>query len=145
MKALLLAAVAVVATAPPAAAIPVFAHIYAPLFTNPQTGDTDVSTRPGLAFVQAHAAPPGWLANLRLGLFELPVGTSPRVHRLTTRPYLVYSLTAFRLLGRSPPVTDGRTDTFQPGSTQIGTELSAQHAATGVEAAAGFDLGSSSQ
>jgi hypothetical protein len=120
---------------------------YAPLLTDTRTGEINVQTRPGLAFLQAHTKRDDWLGNLRLGLFELPVGTSPRVHRLTARPYLIYSVTAYRMLGGGimPPVTDGRTDVFQPGATQIGGEFSARDALTGMELVGGFDLGSNNR
>jgi len=77
-------------------------------------------------------------------LFELPVGISPRVHRLSVRPYLIYGITAFRLLNRPPPAT-GRTDTFNPGATQIGTEVSAVNEVTGVQCVTGFDAGSNNR
>src|SRR5579862_2879596 len=47
---------------------------YTRVVSNPQTGDFIRSTRPGLAFLQAHAEQDNWLGNMRLGLFELPVG-----------------------------------------------------------------------
>lgn len=118
---------------------------YAPIITNTQTGEVMVQTRPGLAFLQAHLEEWGWLGNLRGGLFELPLGTSPRVHRLSVRPYLIYGITAFRMLGRSPPVTDRRTDSLVLASTQIGGEASALHADNGLECVFGVTTGSNNR
>jgi hypothetical protein len=118
---------------------------YAPLFTNPVSGEIVENTRLGMGFLQAHAARWGWLANLKGGLFELPLGTSPRVHRLTTQGYLVYGLTAFDLLGRAPPVTGARTDSLVLGATQLGFELSGLHPGSDVGVAIGSVAGSNNR
>jgi hypothetical protein len=118
---------------------------YAPVFTNPATGEIDHPTRPGIAFGQAHAQPWGWLANLRVGLFELPLGESPRVHRLSVRPYLIYGMTAFRLLARPPPVTDRRTDSLVLASAQIGAEASLLEPVGGLQSAVGVVAGSNNR
>ena len=118
---------------------------YAPVITNPQTGEITHPTRPGIAFAQAHAEPWGWLGNLRLGLFELPLGESPRVHRLSVRPYLIYGITAFGLLGQSPPVTDRRTDSLVLSSAQIGGEASMLDPDSGLQGAVGVVTGSNNR
>jgi hypothetical protein len=118
---------------------------YAPLVTNPQTGEILTQTRPGLAFLEGHVEPYDWLANLKLGLFELPLGESPRVHRLSVRPYLIYGTTAFSLLGQAPPVTNIRTDSLVLASAQIGTEAVALDPETGFEAVAGVTTGSNNR
>ncbi len=118
---------------------------YAPVFTIPQTGEVTYPTRPGIAFAQAHAEPWDWLGNLYAGLFELPLGESPRVHRLTVRPYLIYGITAFGLLGQQPPVTDRRTDSMVLASAQIGGELSMLNPDNGLQAAVGVDTGSNNR
>ena len=110
---------------------------YAPLFTNPVTGEIIENTRLGMGFLQAHDERWGWLGNLRGGLFELPLGTSPRVHRLSTQGYLIYNLTAFDLLGVPPPVTGARKDSVVLASTQLGFELSGLHPASGLTLAGG--------
>lgn len=91
----------------------------APLFTISQTGKQLENHNLGLGFLQAHAEPRGWLVNVRAGLIELPTGTSPRVHRLSVQPYLVYQSTAFSLLGRQRPA-----DSAALSETQIAVELS---------------------
>jgi hypothetical protein len=104
---------------------------YAPLFTNPRTGEEIVNTRAGIAFLQAHGEAAGWLGNARLGLFELPLGVSPRVHRLSVQGYLVYGVDAFSMLGRPQPDRHGGLapqETLNLGSTQLGLELSALRA-----------------
>jgi hypothetical protein len=117
---------------------------YAPLFTNPQTGEEITNTRAGLAFLQAHDDRWGWLGNVRVGLFELPLGVSPRVHRLSNQGYLTYGVDAFSLLGRPPP---GRTaprpqETLGLASTQLGLELSALRERDGLAVSAGSVAGS---
>ncbi|HYD48633.1 MAG TPA: hypothetical protein VEB21_09810 [Terriglobales bacterium] len=119
---------------------------YAPIvLRDARTGETDVQTRPGMAFLQGHAAIDDTLLNLRAGLFELPLGNSPRVHRLTTRPYLIYATNAFRLLGRPPPLQHGRTDSVSLASTQIGAELEGRHRSSGWEWSSGAVAGSNNR
>jgi len=114
---------------------------YAPVVTNPTTGDIRSNTRLGLGFLQLHGERWGWLANAKLGLFELPLGVSPRVHRLSVQPYLVYDLTGFDVLGQRPPVHGARKDSVLLDATQIGAELDGLHPATGVGWACGFVAG----
>jgi hypothetical protein len=118
---------------------------FAPIFTNPVNGEIVDNNRVGMAFLQGHAERWGWLANLKGGLFELPLGTSPRVHRLTNQGYLIYNLTAFDLLGRPPPGHGARTDSLVLGSTQLGFELSGLHPESGVAVAAGSVAGSNNR
>jgi hypothetical protein len=118
---------------------------YAPVITVPQTGEVIYPTRPGIAFAQAHAEPWDWLGNLYAGLFELPLGESPRVHRLTVRPYLIYGITAFGLLAQPPPVTDRRTDSLVLASAQIGGEASLLNPDNGFQTAVGVDTGSNNR
>jgi hypothetical protein len=121
---------------------------YAPLVTNPRTGEEIVNTRAGLGFLQAHADAWGWLGNARVGLFELPVGTSPRVHRLSTQSYLVYNTDAFSLLGRPPPSKGGSLrpqETLSLGSTQLGIELSGIREDDGLGLSVGAVAGSNNR
>jgi hypothetical protein len=117
---------------------------FAPLFANTRTGDLNENRRMGLGFVQAHVAIDDWLMNLRGGLFELPLGTSPRVHRLSAQSYLLYSVTAFSLLGRRPPTTE-RSDSLVLSATQYGAELSGQERNRGWMWALGFTSGSNNR
>jgi hypothetical protein len=119
---------------------------YAMLITNPRTGEETVNKRAGLAFLQAHAERWGWLGNARLGLFELPLGASPRVHRLSATGYLTYNTNAFSLLGRPPPARDGDPqETLSLGSTQLGLELSGLRSEDGLSVTAGADAGSNNR
>ena len=118
---------------------------FAPLFAIPRTGDLFENKRMGLGFLQAHADAADWLINLRGGLFELPLGTSPRVHRLSAQSYLLYQVNAFSLLGLRPPV-DKRSDSLSLASTQYGAELSGlQDAETTANWAVGFTSGSNNR
>jgi hypothetical protein len=118
---------------------------YAPVITIPQTGEVQYPTRPGIAFAELHAEPNDWLGNLTLGLFELPLGESPRVHRLTVRPYLIYSVTAFGLLGRRPPVHTHRNDSLVLTSAQLGGEASLLEPDSGFQAVLGLTPGSNNR
>jgi hypothetical protein len=121
---------------------------YAPLVTNPRTGEEIVNTRAGLAFLQAHDARWGWLGNARAGLFELPLGTSPRVHRLSVQGYLTYGVDAYSLLGRPPPGRGGvprPQETLNLAGTQLGLELSGLDAGDGLAVAAGAVAGSNNR
>jgi hypothetical protein len=121
---------------------------YAPLFTNPRTGEEITNTRAGLAFLQAHADRWGWLGNLRTGLFELPLGTSPRVHRLSVQGYLTYGVDAFSLLGRPPPASGGGLrpqETLSLASTQLGLEASGLGAEDGLSFSVGSVAGSNNR
>jgi hypothetical protein len=121
---------------------------YAPLFTNPRTGEEITNTRAGLAFLQAHADRWGWLGNARVGLFELPLGASPRVHRLSTQGYLTYNVDAFSLLGRPPPASGGGVrpqETVSLASTQLGVELSGLRAGDQLSLSAGAVAGSNNR
>ena len=122
-----------------------FQASYAPIFTNPATGNIMQNTRPGQAYMVAHADVGDWLLNLRGGLFELPFAVSPRVHRLSTQGYLIYGLTAFDLLRRPVPSRGTRKDTLMLSSTQIGGEVSGQNTANGFVWAAGVVNGSNNR
>ncbi len=112
--------------------------------TEPETGKIDVNSLPEQAYLQAHAEPLGWLANLRLGWFELPLGVSPRVHRLSAQPYLTYELRACDLLGRAPAGV--RCDNVAVvGESQIGAELGARDLASGFGWAVGVANGSNNR
>lgn len=118
---------------------------YAPLVTNPATGDIQTVTRPGVAWLEGHAEPNGWLGNVTAGLFELPLGESPRVHRLTVRPYLIYGITASNLLSRPPPVTNRRTDSLVLASGQIGGQVRALDPDSGLDLVGGVTTGSNNR
>jgi hypothetical protein len=117
----------------------------APLFTNPATGDVMTSNRMGLGFLQAHAGAGSWLVNVRAGLFELPFAVSPRVHRLSVQPYLIYGLTAFDLLRRPSPARGERGDSLQLGAAQVGLEVSGVETESGVVAALGLSEGANNR
>ncbi len=117
---------------------------YEILETEPDVGSLTVNTLPEQAYLQAHLDTMGWLGNARLGWFELPLGVSPRVHRLSAEPYLTYGLTGCALLDRAPPGV--RCDDVPiPGEAQIGAELSALRPSTGFAWAAGVTNGSNNQ
>jgi hypothetical protein len=113
---------------------------YAPAFSIPQTGDLLTNHNLGLGFLQGHAEPWGWLMNLKAGLLELPLGTSPRVHRLSMTSYLLYGLSAFSLLGRQRPI-----DSPALSETQIAFELSGLDPNGGANFAAGVANGTNNQ
>ena len=112
--------------------------------TEPDTGDIQINSLPYQAYVVAHAEGWDWLANVKTGWYELPLGVSPEIHRLSARPYLVYGLNACTLLDAAPPgsVCD---NTSRLGETQIGLELNALQPASGWGWAAGFTNGSNSR
>jgi hypothetical protein len=118
---------------------------YAPVITDPQTGEISINTRLGLGFLQAHSEWSGWLLNLKAGLFELPLAASPRVHRLSVQPYLTYGITAYSLLGRLPPTRGARKDTLNLSATQIGVELSGLNPEGGFGWAVGSTNGSNNR
>lgn len=117
---------------------------YEILETEPEVGTVDVYSLPEQAYLQAHAEPLGWLGNLRLGWFELPLGVSPRVHRLSMQPYLTYGLSGCGLLDHSPPGVRCE-DVPVPGEAQIGAELSAQRPASGFGWTVGTTNGSNTR
>ena len=112
--------------------------------TEPDTGDVTIHSLPEQAYLQAHAEPAGWLGNLRLGWFELPLGVSPRVHRLSAAPYLTYGLTACRLLGSAPPGV-ACDDVAVLDEAQIGVELGGLAPATGFGWVLGATNGSNNR
>lgn len=121
---------------------------WAPLVTNPRTGEEIFNTRAGIAFLQAHGDAGSWLGNARVGLFELPLGTSPRVHRLSVAGYLTYGVDAYSLLGRPPPARGAGVrpqETTSLASTQLGVELSAFQSQSGLSLAAGAVAGSNNR
>ena len=113
---------------------------YAPLFSIAQTGDQLKNHNIGLGFLQAHAEPSGWLMNVKAGVIELPVGTSPRVHRLSVQPYLLYGLSAFSLLGQQRPA-----DSPALSETQIAVELSGLDPLGGAAFALGVTNGTNNR
>jgi len=110
----------------------------------PDTGELSINTLPEQAYLQAHAEPFGWLGNLRAGWFELPLGISPRVHRLSAQPYLTYDLRACDLLGRAPAGVECG-DVAVVGESQIGAELSAVRPASGLAWALGLTNGTNNR
>jgi hypothetical protein len=117
---------------------------YELLETEPDTCALEVNTLPEQAYLQAHAETPDWLANLRSGWFELPLGISPRAHRLSATPYLTYALSGCRLLGTAPPGVDC-ADVPVLGQPQIGGEASLLHPSSGFGAAFGITNGSNNR
>ena len=89
-----------------------------------------VNSLPEQAYLQAHAEPAGWLGNLRLGWFELPLGVSPRVHRLSAAPYLTYGLTAAGFSAARRPESPATTSPVLD-ETQIGAEIGGLAPASG--------------
>jgi hypothetical protein len=117
---------------------------YELLETETETGVLEVNSLPEQAYLQAHAEPAGWLGNLKVGWFELPLGVSPRVHRLSAQPYLVYGLSGCSLLGRTPAgVQCGDVPVLS--ETQIGAEVGAQHPGDGLGWAVGLTNGSNNR
>ena len=91
-----------------------FAHEM--LEMEPDSGELVVNTLPYQAYVTAHLERFGWLTNLKGGWYELPLGVSQQIHRLSVHPYLTYGLSGCSLLGVEPP--GGRyTDTPTLGET----------------------------
>lgn len=117
-----------------------FMASYRPLSSTPQNGRLVESTDLGLGFLQAHAEPWGWLMNLRAGLIELPVGTSPRIHRLSVQSYLLYGLSAFSLL-RLPRPNDSPT----LAEPQIAAEVSGLDPDGGASFALGLSNGTNNR
>jgi hypothetical protein len=106
-----------------------------------ESGEVVVNTLPYQAYLTAHLARFGWLGNLKGGWYELPLGVSQQIHRLSVRPYLTYGLVGCALLGVDPP--GGRCDDAPTlGETQLGAELAAHHEASGFGWVAGFTNGS---
>ncbi len=112
--------------------------------TEPATGKVAVNSLPEQAYMQAHAEPFGWLGNLRVGWFELPLGVSPRVHRLSEQPYLAYDLRACDLLGRAPAGVQC-DNVAVVGESQIGADLSGVRPASGLGWALGLTNGSNNR
>ncbi len=114
---------------------------YKVLDTEPDTGDVETYSVPYQAYVTAHAEQWGWLGNLKGGWYELPLGVSPQIHRLSARPYLIYGLNACSLLGVTP---QRGTCEDEPtlSETQIGAELNALQPEDGLSWAVGFTNGS---
>ncbi|HSD09661.1 MAG TPA: hypothetical protein VLF14_01655 [Candidatus Binatia bacterium] len=117
---------------------------YELLETEPDTCALEVNTLPEQAYLQAHTETPNWLGNLRLGWFELPLGTSPRIHRLSAAPYLTYALSGCRLLGTAPPGVDC-ADVPVLSQSQIGGEASLLHPSSGFGASFGITKGSNNR
>jgi hypothetical protein len=114
---------------------------YELLEAEPDSGEVETYTLPYQAYAVGHTGWRQWLVNFKAGWYELPLGASPQIHRLSAGPYLVYQLNACSLLDVTPAQGDCES---QPtlGQAQIGAELSAAHPASGVGWAAGFTNGS---
>jgi len=105
------------------------------------SGEVVVNTLPYQAYLTAHLARFGWLTNVQGGWYELPLGVSPQIHRLSVRPYLTYGLNGCSLLGIEPP--GGRCeDSPTPGEPQLGAQVAAQHEVSSFGWVAGFTNGS---
>jgi hypothetical protein len=117
---------------------------YRALETEPDTGQVEWYTVPYQAYLLAHADRWGWLGNLKGGWYELPLGVSPQIHRLSARPYLIYGLNACTLLDVAPP-RGACEDEPTLSESQIGLDLSAVRPDSGVGWAAGFTNGSNNQ
>lgn len=112
--------------------------------TEPDSGDVTIHSLPYQAYLLAHAERWGWLGNLKAGWYELPLGVSPDIHRLSARPYLIYGLNGCTLLGVRPP--HGTCEDLPALSeTQIGLELSALQPAGNWAWAAGFTNGTNNR
>jgi len=113
---------------------------YRLIHTAPDTGETETYTVPYQAYVMLHAERWQWLGNLKGGWYELPLGASARIHRLSARPYLIYGTNACTLLGgvRQYGGCEGQPTL---GAPQIGVELSALQPQRGLGWAAGFTNG----
>ena len=117
---------------------------YELLETESDTCALELNTLPEQAYLQAHAESTNWLGNLRSGWYELPLGTSPRIHRLSATPYLTYALSGCRVLGTAPPGVDCANVPIL-GQSQIGGEVSVLHPSSGFGAAAGITKGSNNR
>jgi hypothetical protein len=109
--------------------------------SEPDTGDITINTLPYQAYVVAHGERWDWLANLKGGWYELPLGVSPAIHRLSARPYLVYGMNACTLLDVASPRGSCR-DMPTLDETQIGLEVSALRPESGLSWVAGLTNGS---
>jgi hypothetical protein len=117
---------------------------YRVLESEPDTGDIEWYSVPYQAYFMAHAERWGWLANLKGGWYELPLGVSPTIHRLSARPYLVYETNACTLLGAAPPHgACERQPTLE--TTQLGTEISALQPDRGFSWTVGYSNWSNSE
>ncbi len=107
----------------------------------PENGEVVVNTMPYQAYLVAHLDHAGWLANLKGGWYELPLGISPEIHRLSVRSYRTYDATGCDLLGAEPR---GARCAAAPtlGSTQLGAEVSGLQGERGLGWAVGFTNGS---
>ena len=112
--------------------------------TESETGDITINNLPYQAYVTAHAEPGAWLGNLRVGWYELPLGVSPQIHRLSARPYLIYGSNACTLLGVAAP-RGACADMPTLTETQIGMELSALQPERGFGWNVGFTNGSNNR
>lgn len=119
----------------------VFLFDHEMLEMEPDNGEVVVNTMPYQAYLVAHLERFGWLTNLKGGWYELPLGISAQIHRLSVRPYLTYGLKGCALLDVEP--THGRCDDSPtPGEPQLGAEIAGLHPESGFGWAAGFTNGS---
>ncbi len=100
--------------------------------TDPVTGDIETLVHPYQGFLNVHADRWGWLSNLKGGWYEMPLGVSPLIHRLSVSPYLIYDLNACSLLETAPAGTDC-DDQPLLGDPQLGVNFAALHEASGFE------------
>ena len=110
----------------------------------PENGEVVVNTMPYQAYLVAHGEHAGWLANLKGGWYELPLGISPEIHRLSVRPYRTYDASGCGLLGAAPAGI-ACDDAPILGETQLGAEVSGLHAERGFGWAAAFSNGSNNR
>lgn len=110
----------------------------------PENGEVVVNTMPYQAYLVAHGEHAGWLGNLKGGWYELPLGVSPQIHRLSVRPYRTYDASGCGLLGAAP-VGINCDDAPVLGETQLGAEVSALEAERGFAWSAGFTNGSNNR
>jgi len=113
---------------------------YRVIETEPDSGQTETYTVPYQAYVTLHGERWQWLGNLKAGWYELPLGVSAQIHRLSARPYLIYGTNACTLLSGARRYGDceGQPTLGQP---QIGVELSALQPERGIGWAAGVTNG----
>jgi hypothetical protein len=112
--------------------------------TAPETGDVTIHSLPYQAYVVTHAERWGWLGNIKVGWYELPLTVSPDIHRLSARPYLIYGSNACTLLGINPP-RGACDDQSTLEETQIGVDLSALRPESGFGWNVGVTNGSNNR
>lgn len=112
--------------------------------TEADSGHVTINDLPYQAYVVGHAERGQWLGNIKAGWYELPLGVSPQIHRLSVRPYLIYGLNGCSLLGVTPP-RGACEDVSVLSEPQIGLEANALQPERGLGVAAGFTNGSNNR